>query len=301
MAGGASLVKRVEVTAFAKVNLSLEVLGKRPDGFHELCTLMQSIGLADRLTMEEAEGLSLVCEPAGLGGEENLVLRAARTLREAHGSSRGARVTLMKGIPIAGGLGGASADAAAALVGLARLWGWDLPHAELAALAARLGSDVPFFLSSGTALARGRGEIVEPLPDLATRWLVLLVPSHSLPAKTAELYRRLRPDCWSSGERTSRLAQAIREGRPLQEDLLTNSFELVADQLFPSLAECRRALLDAGAPGAHLSGAGPALYALFPGESAARAASDRLCRAGYQPLVARTLKAEEARPRPVGV
>ncbi len=294
-------MKRVEVTAYAKVNLSLEVLGKRPDGFHEVRTVMQSISLADRLVMEETAELSLVCEPAELAGEDNLVLRAARALREAHGASGGARITLAKGIPIAGGLGGASADAAVTLVGLARLWGLASAPEELRSLAARLGSDVPFFLSGGTALARGRGEVVDPLPDLATHWMVLLVPSHSLSAKTAELYRRLTPGAWSSGERTSRLVRTIRERRPLQEDLLSNSFESVADRLFPSLGECRRALLEAGAPGVHLSGAGPALYALFPGKSAAGAASDRLSRAGYQPLVARTLKAEEARPRPAGV
>ncbi len=291
-------MKRIRVTAYGKVNLSLELLGKRPDGFHELRTVMQSISLSDRLVMEEADDLSLECEQVTLTGEDNLVLKAARALQEASGIARGARITLAKGIPVAGGLGGASADAATALVALSQLWGLELLEVDLKSLAARLGSDVLFFLSAGTALAGGRGEIVDPLPDLPTLWLVLLVPSHSLQAKTAELYRRVMPDCFSSGERTSRLAMAIREGRPVGEDLLTNSFELVADQLFTSLPEYRRAMQEAGAKGVHLSGAGPALFALFETETGAAAVADRLQRAGYHPLMARTLRADEAIPRP---
>ncbi len=292
-------MRRVRVTAYAKVNLSLEVLGKRPDRFHEVRTVMQSISLGDELTMEESEDLSLECETPGLEGEDNLVQRAARALREARGASRGARIVLTKGIPVAGGLGGASVDAAATLVGLARLWGWDISRGELQDLAARLGSDVPFFLSGGTVMASGRGEIVELLPDVAPSWLVLLVPSHSLAAKTAELYRRMTPDCWSSGERTDRLAAGIRRGEPIQEELLTNSFEMVAGQLFPSLADHRKALLEAGATSVHLSGAGPAVFALFQTEPAAALVAERLSRAGHQPLLARTLRAEEARPQAV--
>jgi len=147
-------------------------------------------------------------------------------------------------------------------------------------------------------LARGRGEIVDPLPDIPTHWMVLLVPSHALSAKTAELYRRLTPDDWSGGERTKRLAQAIRERRALREELLSNSFEAVADRLFPSLAEARRALLEAGAAGVHLSGAGPALFALFPNGTEARRAADLLSLAGHRPILAHTVRSEEARPRP---
>ncbi len=292
-------MKGVEVTAHAKVNLSLEVLGKRSDGFHDVLTVMQSISLSDRLQIEEGENLSLLCEPASLEGEDNLVLRAARALLESSAGAGGARILLSKGIPVAGGLGGASSDAAAALVGLARLWGLDISSSDLARLAGRLGSDVPFFLTGGTALARGRGEIIEPLPDVEPRWLVLLVPAHSLESKTAQLYRHLRPDCWSSGVRTGRLAEAIARGRPLEEGMLGNSFEGVADQLFPELAGYREAMLAAGANAVHLSGAGPALFSLLDFETVASAVARRLASAGYHPLVARTLSAADARPHPV--
>ncbi|MHB0869347.1 MAG: 4-(cytidine 5'-diphospho)-2-C-methyl-D-erythritol kinase [Chloroflexota bacterium] len=292
-------MKAIRVATYAKVNLSLEVLGKRPDGFHEVSTVMQSISLADDLEMERADSLSLICRPPSLEGEDNLVLRAARALRQLHEDAPGARILLEKGIPVAGGLGGASCDAAAALVGLARLWGLEPPAERLRELAARLGSDVPFFLSGGTALAGGRGERIDPLPDAAPRSLVLLVPSHSLAAKTAELYRRLTPDSWSDGERTARLARAIADGNPLEDGLLGNSFEGVADGVFPGLADLRRAMLEAGAPAVHLSGSGPALFALLPDDAAAGEVARRLRSSGHRPLLARTLAAEEARPRPV--
>lgn len=289
----------VRISAYAKVNLSLEVLGKRQDGFHEVLTVMQSISLADELEMAPAADLTLACQPHFCDVGDNLVLRAARMLRAAHEDAPGARITLRKGIPVAGGLGGASADAAAALIGLARLWGLDLPASRLREMAADLGSDVPFFLLGGTALASGRGEKTSLLPDLPPRWLVLLVPPHSLAAKTAELYRRLTPANWSDGTRTKRLAGAIAERREVGKDLLGNSFEAVADEVFPSLPEFRGAMMDAGVPAVRLSGAGPALFALLPDSAAASAVADRLRSAGYHPLVARTLTAEEALPRPV--
>ncbi len=299
----------VQVVAFAKVNLSLEVLGKRTDGFHQVRTAMQSISLADRLEMLPKETLSLECDQQALEGEDNLVLRAAQVLQaaappchrglEGGAWSRGARIVLRKGIPVAAGLGGASSDAAATLVGLSRLWRLDTPPEGLRSLAAQLGSDVPFFLAGGTALAGGRGEVIEPLPDALTRWMVLLVPPHGLAGKTAQLYRLLRPEHWSSGERTLLLAESLRCSGETPEELLGNAFEAVADRAFPELAACRRAMLVAGAASVHLSGAGPALFSFFRTEAEAREVGARLSRAGYTPLRARTLTADEARPRAV--
>ena len=289
----------LRVLAHAKVNLSLEVLGKRPDGFHEVRSVMQSIGLADELTFDRASKLTLECNVRRLAGEENLVMRAARLLQKVAGCRCGARISLRKSIPEAAGLGGASSDAAASLVGLSCLWGLGTPEAELERLAADLGSDVPFFLKGGTALVKGRGEVVLPLPDAAPRWLVLVAPMHSLARKTATLYGLLSSESWSSGERTARLVDAITKGCPVDEGLLGNIFESVAGDLFPDLACCRAAMLDAGAPAVHLSGAGPALFSLFPSEDSARAVAGRLTRQGLRPWVVRTLAAREARPCPV--
>lgn len=291
-------MRRICIATYAKVNLSLEVLGKRPDGFHEVRSVMQSISLRDELAMEPAPTLSLQCDLPHLSGDDNLVIRAARALQGLAGRSQGARIRLAKGIPEAAGLGGASADAAATLVGLDHLWGLGLSVDRLEEVASTLGSDVPFFLFGGTALVSGRGELVSPLPDAPPNWLVLLVSEHSLAAKTATLYHLLGPESWTSGERTERLVEAFTQLRPLEDDLLGNAFESVADRAFPGLLAFREAMLAAGAQRVHLSGAGPALFSLFPGESAARAVASRLAGRGHQPLIARTLPACKARLRP---
>jgi 4-diphosphocytidyl-2-C-methyl-D-erythritol kinase len=279
----------LSVPAYAKVNLSLELLGKRDDGFHEILTIMQSISLRDELEVEEAREISLQCDLPGLEGEGNLVLRAARALQAAADISRGARIRLWKGIPMASGLGGASADAACALVALARLWGLDGSGPKLGEIAGSLGSDVPFFLSGGTALACGRGEQLESLPSPPERWLVLLVPPHSLQTKTAELYRRIRPEHWSFGDRTGQLASCLRAGLPLDDSLLGNSFEAVADQAFPSLPSYREAMLAEGSSPVHLSGAGPTIFCLVENRRAADGIAARLRSRGLNPLVAHTI------------
>ncbi|HEX2923013.1 MAG TPA: 4-(cytidine 5'-diphospho)-2-C-methyl-D-erythritol kinase [Chloroflexota bacterium] len=282
-------MNELSVPAYAKVNLSLELLGKRDDGYHEILTIMQSISLKDELLVADARELSLECDVAGLEGEANLVIRAARALRSAAGVAAGARIRLRKGIPVASGLGGASADAACVLVALTRLWGLDPTGLDLAGIAANLGSDVPFFLSGGTALASGRGEKLAPLPSPPERWLVLLVPSHSLEAKTVELYRRIRPEHWSSGDSTRRLASALKAGMALDESLMVNSFESVADQSFPSLPSYREAMLEAGASRVHLSGAGPTIYCLTEGRETADRMAGQLRSLGFSPLLARTV------------
>ncbi|MFI5268953.1 MAG: 4-(cytidine 5'-diphospho)-2-C-methyl-D-erythritol kinase, partial [Chloroflexota bacterium] len=172
--------------ACAKINLTLEVTGKRPDGYHELISLMQTVSLADELSLEPAEDLSLDCDVPELAGDNNLVLRAARLL------GRGGRFVLRKRIPAAGGLGGGSSDAAVALRLLDAAYHLRLSPEHLMEAATHLGSDVPFFLHAGTVLVKGRGELVQPLPDLRERWLVLLNPG--VPLSTARVFQDLRPD-----------------------------------------------------------------------------------------------------------
>jgi len=179
--------------AFAKTNLRLEVFGKRADGFHEIDTVFQTIDLTDRLEVTGAlEGVRLECsEPSIPSDARNLVVRAAEALRSRYGVSAGARIRLEKNIPAGGGLGGGSSDAAVALLLLARLWEVPADVAALSAIGAELGSDVPFFFTGGTARGRGRGEIVEPLPDPPARALVLVIPP--FPISTADVYSRWRP------------------------------------------------------------------------------------------------------------
>src|SRR5262245_14226699 len=214
----------VAVSAPAKVNLFLKILGKRPDSYHELETLMVSVGLYDTLllTDDPSGELHLTCRDGGPrrcgvpirempgAGPDNLVWRAAELLRRVTGTTRGARLELVKRIPVAAGLGGGSSDAAATLRGLNRLWDLGLSLPELQSLGAQLGSDVPFFLcTTPAAICRGRGEIVEPLPLRARFWLVIARPSTGL--STADVYRRCRSSriAGSAGE----MAACLSRGR----------------------------------------------------------------------------------------
>ena len=166
----------MEVEAHAKLNLTFEVLGKRADGYHEVKTVMQTVGLSDRLTFEPWPTLQVDCDSPELSGEVNLVWRAARALAHSKGIQPRARIRIQKRIPVAMGLGGGSSDAAAALRALDRLWETDATDTELAELAAGIGSDVPFFLTGGTALAEGRGEVILPMPSLPRFNLTLVFP-----------------------------------------------------------------------------------------------------------------------------
>lgn len=260
----------------AKVNLTLEVLGRYPDGFHQIASVMQAISLADTLTLELAGDIRFHCDQPRLAGDDNLVVRAARSLKEAAGYQGGARITLAKGIPEASGLGGGSSDAAAALKGLDQLWDLGLGPQRLHEMASALGSDVPFFLTGGTAMVTGRGDRLTPVRPPGTMWLVLLRPPLVLPEKTRQLYRALAPQQYTSGEHTRHLARALEDGKPLSRELLFNAFEQVAPRIFPGLEEYKLRFLEAGAPRAHLAGSGPTLFALFEDRPKAEEVKGRL-------------------------
>jgi 4-diphosphocytidyl-2-C-methyl-D-erythritol kinase len=279
--------------AFAKVNLSLVVLGRRSDGYHELDTVFQAVGLCDRMTFEEASGLSLeVDDPTIPAGAENLVVRAARALAAAAAVPAQAAITLEKRIPAGGGLGGGSSDAAVALVGLSALWRLDLPAERLAEIGATLGSDVPFFLFGGTARGRGRGERIVPLPDRSSAGVVLVMPP--FPAATPAVFAKLGAPAWDG--RGAGAAEAA--GAPDRNDL-----EPAAEALFPALRAARAALVAAGAAQARLSGSGSTVFGIFPDVAAASEAATRLdtvppgCAVRVVPTLSRAECAALSRPR----
>jgi 4-diphosphocytidyl-2-C-methyl-D-erythritol kinase len=251
----------------AKLNLSLEVLGRRADGYHDLATLFQTVGLADELYLAPADQLSLECDRAELAGDDNLALRAARALRDHLGTEAGARLTLRKRIPVAAGLGGGSSDAAATIRGLVRLWGAEVGRDELLGLARGLGADVPFLLWGGTALATGVGDELSWLPDPPERFAVLYTPASGPADKTARAYRALPRAAWSDGAAT----RAVAADPAADLAPAPNAFESVATGLYPDLEAARRRMLAAGAPWARLTGAGPTLFAIMPSEAAAHA------------------------------
>ncbi len=268
----------VEAEAPAKLNLGLEIVGRRPDGYHDLRTVFQAIDLADRLRLRSRRepGIRLRVEgpEAVPAGADNLVVRAGELLARRRAPGRGAEVLLTKRIPAGAGLGGGSSDAAATLLGLERLWGLDPDPAGRAALALELGSDVPFFLLGGTALGEGRGEILTPVPPPPpTEWLLAL-PDFRI--STAEAFRRLSPSLTGTPSRITILLSAFKEGdlRTFVENL-QNDLEVGVVRIQPRLASIRAELLAEGALAVGLTGSGSVLYALTGPQGTAKKILDR--------------------------
>jgi len=294
---------RVSTLAPAKVNWTLEVLGRRPDGYHELCTILQTVDLCDRVRVSPAANLELVLNgPVGQRGApltgmpapENLAYRAAALLRDrAGGRALGARIELEKAIPADAGLGGGSSDAAATMRAFNRLWGLGLPPGELARLGAQLGSDVPFFVFGGTALGRGRGDEVTPLPDVPSLRLLLVVPRRRPARKTAAMYAHLRPDHFGAGEASERLAAAIREGMAPGDDDVCNTFERIAGEVLPEAAAAAERCRGLGLR-PHLAGSGPAQFVLLRPDAESAPLREALSAAGFDVLEATTMAASAA-------
>lgn len=284
---GSGSARRLVLRTAAKVNLTLEVLGKRADGYHEIATVMQAVDLSDRITLDDADDLELRSTSVEVPTDgRNLALRAAAALREAAGLGQGVRIGLDKRIPVAAGLGGGSTDAAAVLLGLNRLWSLRWPLERLDDVAASLGSDVPFFLRGGAALATGRGEKVEPLQG---RSLALVLVNPRFPASTAEMYGRLTPAMYSDGTATRALARSLRRGPARVAASLYNGMEAVASGVFPQIPRMRAALLAAGALGALMSGSGPTVFGVARSHEQARQIRARVARGSWECWAVRTL------------
>lgn len=276
--------------AYAKVNLVLEVLGERDDGYHEVSSVFQSIDLADTLSFELSDELELRCNIPDLVSLENAILKAARLLQRETGCDEGASIYLDKRIPIGAGVGGHSANEAAALKGLNELWGLGLPQHRLVELAWGLSSDTSFFLYGGTALAQGRGERITPLPPPPQAWVVLLKPAVGhIPHKTARIYAGLSPSRFTSGGLTQRFIEHLRRGEPIDTSLLFNVFEFVAFDFFPRLHWYRSRFFAAGAIDVHLAGCGPSLFSLVWDRASGEAISERLKDEGHEVYLVRTM------------
>jgi 4-diphosphocytidyl-2-C-methyl-D-erythritol kinase len=271
----------INLSAYAKVNLTLEVISKRNDGYHEIASVLQTISLSDALSFEPISKAELVCHADKLERVEmfeGAVLKAAELLKQETGCCRGARITLQElGVPRAAGLGSSASVPASVLKGLNDLWSLKLPLDALSRLATRLGSDAPFFIYGGTALAKGRGEQITPLPPLSLTWLVMLKPNIDIiPDKTKRMYAMLNASHFADCTRTLRLVGELEQGRALHSDMLCNTFEHVAFDFFPELDKYRRKFLHAGASRVHLAGAGPTLFTLVPDITSGETLTSRL-------------------------
>jgi 4-diphosphocytidyl-2-C-methyl-D-erythritol kinase len=284
-------VPTITLRAFAKINLSLRVGDVRPDGFHDVRTILQAIDLFDRVTCAARRGpFQIRCDMPGVPTDRtNLVWKAAQLLWDAagrEGAVRDAVVTLRKTIPMQAGLGGGSSDAAAALLGLRRLWKLRVPDEVIHAVAVQLGSDVPFFLVGGTALGLGRGEEVYALESLPRYWTVLVIPPFGVATKDA--YQWYDERAWTS--RVSHLTDTwLGRTTPLANDL-----EAPVAARHPVITQLIQRFTDRGAVLAAMSGSGSTVFGVFDSAGQARRAARAFSKDGARVLSTRFLP----RPRP---
>ena len=280
------------VQAYAKINLTLDVLGRRTDGYHELATVMQTIDLHDTicLTATDDNRVHMICTAPELSNDENLAARAVSLVRERLASTQGVKIELCKRIPMAAGLGGGSSDAAAVLLALQQWWQLQLSPSDLLNMAASLGSDVPFFLTGGLALCEGRGERVTPLAPYwppSMRWLLLLKPAISV--STRAVFHNLPASDYTDGTHTRVVSTALNAGQIPNVDYLHNGLERGVLERYPEIAAAREDLLKAGARFVGLSGSGPTLFAPFAELACAFQVQQHLQAQGYEVYLSRAI------------
>ncbi len=287
--------------SFAKINLSLRILGKRPDGYHEVRTVLQTISLHDNLQFTATPGGDILfsCDNPGIPCDRrNLVVRAAHALRVRYGIDRGARIQLEKRIPVQGGLGGGSSNAAVTLLGLADLWELKKNVTELIEIASGLGADVPFFLHGGRASAAGIGTQIAPLADGKSRYVVVIAPTATV--STADAYKALESLALTTQNSESILAISRNDSnfgdsdQRLLNNHLENDFERVIFDIEPEIERAKRVLVQAGALSALLAGSGSSVFGLFEDqESQQRAVSEISLERGWRLFSCVTLSRDE--------
>jgi len=253
--------------SFAKVNLLLRVLGKRKDGFHELCTVFQTVSLHDNLSFSEHKKLTLTCDDKKIPTDaSNLIIKAAKILREKFGIKQGAKIHLQKTIPAPGGLGGGSSNAATALVGLVQLWNIEIELEDLCEIGEKLGCDVPFFLFGGTAIGTGSGTEIFPLADFTAKYMIIVKPHVEISTKKA--FAELNaPDLTNKISKS--ILQICRDEANslyLRQINLKNDFEKTIFKSEPETARAKEKLFDCGAKRALMSGSGASVFGIFDNE-----------------------------------
>ena len=287
----------LKLPSFAKINSILRILGKRPDGYHELVTLLQMVSLSDEIAFERRDDdrIILHCDdPAIPVDETNLIVKAAAALRKHLQASLGAEIKLTKKIPAQGGLGGGSSNAAVTLLALNALWGCGLKADRLWLIGRGLGADVPFFLLGGRCIGIGTGTTVKAVHDPPKRRLIVVTPNAKV--ATASAYAALNAASLTTSESNSILSSSLADmfsagsGRwPLQND-----FEGVIFEIEPEIERAKMALLDAGARGALLAGSGSSVFGVFDDEAARDRALDNLkCEAGWRVFSCETISRDE--------
>jgi 4-diphosphocytidyl-2-C-methyl-D-erythritol kinase len=255
------------VKAPAKINLTLEVLRKRPDGFHDIKSVFQAVDLCDTLTFKTGKDITFRCDMPAWSAEKSLVIKTIDLLKKETRCSHGVTIEIEKRIPLMSGLGGDSSDAAALLRGLNQLWKLELSPGKLHELAARLGSDVVFFLSGGTALAEGRGEILTPLLSFPKAFVVLIIPDiPPEPGKTGRMYAALKSAYFTDGKKTEKFINTLCDNS-VDSSMFFNTFENIAFDYYAGLKNYKEHLMKLGASRVHLAGSGPSLFIVLENET----------------------------------
>ena len=289
-----------ESPSFAKINWTLEILGRRADGYHELRTILQTVEVCDQLQFAATESeIALTCDnPAVPCDETNLVHRAAILLKELTGCDKGAKIDLQKRIPIGAGLGGGSSNAAITLLALAKLWELEVAPRDLFRLGAQLGADVPFFFFGGTGIGIGRGDEVYPMADIAADYLLLVNPGVNVP--TREIYGNLSSEL-TSPRAVNKMpfsleaAYARMRGTQCQSGSwkLRNDLERQALALYPLIGQVKRRLIEWNAAAVLMSGSGATVFAVFESEAARAQAMNELSDTGWWCAATRTLNRDK--------
>ncbi len=278
----------IRLKAYAKINLGLEVLGKRDDGYHEVHTILQTVSLHDKVTIKlQGEGIKIRSNSPWVPcNEKNVAYKAAAALLKRNKSRCGAKITIKKNIPIGAGLGGGSSNGAATLLGLNELLELNLSYAELEEIARELGTDVPFFLKGGTALASGRGDQLRFFQGTPCFWGLIVFPNFSV--STSWAYENLRPPT-KSNFNIEKLINAAQQGdlKAIAENL-QNTFESTIFRKYPTLSTMKSGLKKKGAVGASLCGSGSSLFGIFEDKEAAERALFYFSDSGYSAWIVRS-------------
>jgi 4-diphosphocytidyl-2-C-methyl-D-erythritol kinase len=263
--------------SFAKINWFLRILGKRDDGFHELCTVFQTVSLHDLLIFTESDELILTCDSENIPTDDrNLIVSAAKLLSQKYDIKKGAKIHLEKRIPAPGGLGGGSSNAAVALIGLSKLWGLKTDFDELSEIGKQLGSDVPFFFHGGTAFGTGRGTEIFPLKDLEEKFILIVTPAVAV--STAAAFARINAAHLTNNDSKSILQICRSEAQTLdlRQSELVNDFEKTVFENEFEIKRVKEKLLDYGSVRALMSGSGASVFGVFDAEEKLKIASDEL-------------------------
>ena len=277
--------------SFGKINITLEVIGRFPDGYHQIVSVMQAIELCDTLSFKLSfnQHINFICDMPVIQNDDNLVLKAARLLKEYSEHPYGVDIHLEKIIPVSSGLGGGSSNAAVTLLSLNQLWDLNLNQDTLTMLAKKIGSDVAFFLNGPSCIAEQKGDTITQIKSVQPTNMVLVVPKIDLQEKTKNMYNLISMKDYTDGKLSFKTAKLIESGQLPTHYPMYNIFKKVAMESFPEISLAEKAMIESGASQVQLSGSGPSLFTFTKSTNESKRISEKLAALGYNPIISKTL------------